>query len=101
MIDPGLQQCLHDALAIQPAMPGEVSGAVVLVRPFLREQDLCLRITLLLLQISAQRAAAVMPYDRRRRETDGPATLLQPPADVDVIPGNAKTGIEASDRQEF
>src|SRR5215467_14712793 len=101
MIDPGLQKCLHDALAVEPAMPGEMSGAVVLGGPLLREQSLCLRITLLLLQISAQRAAAVMPHDRRWRETDGPATLLQPPADVDVIPGNAKTGIEASDLQEL
>src|SRR5262249_46047337 len=101
MIDPGLQKCLYDTLAVQPAMPGEMSCAVVLGRPFLREQRFCLRITLLLLQITAQRAAAVMPHDRRPCETDGPATFLQPPADVDVISGNAKTGIEASDLQEL
>src|SRR5215469_11405115 len=82
-------------------MPGEVTGAVVLGRPFLREQRLCLCIALLLLQITAQAAAAVMPYDRRWRETYGPATLLQSPAEVDVIPCNAKTGIEASDLQEL
>src|SRR6266550_965986 len=81
-------------------MPCQVSDAVVLRRPFFRQQSLCLCVTSLLFQIATKRTAAVMPHNGRRRKTDGPATLLQSPTNIDIISRDAKPWVEASDLEQ-
>src|SRR5215203_4335854 len=51
-------------------------------------------ITVLLFQKSAQRKAAMMPDDRGRTERDYPSSLLNSPAEIDVVASLAILGIE-------
>src|SRR5262245_28403035 len=41
-----------------------------------------------------------MPDQGRRVEADAPAALLDPPADIDVVAGDAKARIEAVESQQ-
>src|SRR5258707_8587969 len=52
--------------------------------------------SLLLLPVSAQRVAPVMPDHRRRIEADLPTLILNSPADIDVITCRPKSRVKAS-----
>ena len=41
-----------------------------------------------------------MPDHRRRGEANRPAAIEHPPAEIDVVTGNAKLRVEAADRVE-
>jgi hypothetical protein len=38
-----------------------------------------------------------MPHDGRRRKTNRPTSLLDAPADIDIVTGNTENGIESTD----
>src|SRR5207244_11911088 len=42
----------------------------------------------------------MVPYHRRGMEAERPASLLQPPADIQVVAGCSEAWIEAADRLE-
>src|SRR5260221_13778381 len=83
---------------IESPGPGKMADGVVLLRPLLFQQRLGLRIVLLLPPVGAHRVAAVMPHHRRSGETQGPAALLQPPADIDIVASKTETRIETTHR---
>src|SRR5205823_6537954 len=89
-----------EASTVQAAAPAQVSGRVVLLRPLALQQRLGPAVAPLLLDVGAQRAASVVPDERRRAEAERPAELLQTPADVHVVAGGPKPGIEAVDQLE-
>src|SRR5215213_3517539 len=72
-------------------------GAVVALGPLALEQRLGLPVLELLLEVVAGRAAAMVPDDRAGAEAHGPAAVLQPPADVDVVTGDPELVVEAAD----
>ncbi len=45
-------------------------------------------------------SAAVVPHHRRRMEADGVAAIVQPPAHVDVVAGDAEAVVETADREQ-
>ncbi len=67
---------------------------------FKEEQSFGLAVAALLFQVIANRVAAKVPNHRRRAETDFVTLVLQTPANVDVIPGSSKNGIETGDSLE-
>src|SRR5919199_6177963 len=75
-----------------------MSDPAVLLGPLLFEQGLRLSIAALLLPVGAHRVAPVMPDHGGGAEPERPATLLQAPADVDIVAGDAVAGIKPSDR---
>src|SRR5262245_19359704 len=102
MIDPGaLKKTFHDALTIEPALPCQMTRAVVLARPFVGQKSLRFGITALLLEVCPDRIAAVMPDDGRWSEADSPASILQSPTDVDVVTSDAESGIKTPDRHQL
>src|SRR5258708_16873863 len=77
-----------------------MADGVVLLRPLLCQQHLGLSIVLLLPPVGAHRVAAMVPDHRCRAETQGPAALLQPPADIDIVASNTELRIESTYRFE-
>jgi hypothetical protein len=67
-------------------------------RPFALEQRLSLPVPDLLAPIALHARSPVVPDHRRRAEAHGPASILQPPADIDVIAGRSIDPIEPADR---
>ena len=88
------------SLPVQTPGPDEMSGRVVLFRPFLLEKRLGPPVADLLAPVGTDGVAAVMPDHGRRMKAERPAALLQPPADVDIIAGGAEARIEAADGLE-
>ena len=64
------------------------------------QPSLALAVTDLLAPVRLDRRAVVVPDERRGRESDLPASRLQPPADVDIVVGAQVDRIEATDGQE-
>src|SRR5207244_3734534 len=83
---------------VYPPGPGEMAGTVVALRPLPLEERLGLSVLELLLQIGPEGVSPVVPDDRAGAESDGPAFLLQPPADVDVVARDPELRVEAADR---
>src|SRR5919204_2744455 len=75
-----------------------MSDRVVLLGPLLFEQGLGLPIAALLLPVGAHRVAPVVPDHSSGAEPERPATLLQAPADVHIVAGDAVAGIKPPDR---
>ena len=91
---------LEPAVAVEPAAPGEVAGGIVLLRPLPLQVGLGPPVVQLLVPIGADGIAAAVPDHGGGVKAERPAALLQPPADVDVVAGDAKLGVEAADRQQ-
>ena len=70
---------------------------VILLRPFFSEECLGFRICLLLLPIGANGSPPVVPNHRGWAEPQAPATLLQTPADIDIVSSHPKARIKTSD----
>ena len=96
MLFPGQQA--YSPAAVDPAAPVYVTDFVVFFRPFLLQE--CFRPTIaeLLLEKFVDRATAVMPHHGCGIEADLVAASLQPPADVNVVPGCSIAGVETADR---
>src|SRR5207253_9496812 len=75
-----------------------MSERVVLRGPLLFEQGLRLPIAALLLPVGAHRVAPVVPDHGGGAEPERPATLLQAPAHVHIVAGDAVAGIKPPDR---
>src|SRR5262245_60889753 len=75
-----------------------MADRVVLLRPLAFQQRLGLAIAILLLPERADRVAAMMPDDRGRTESQRPALIVQPPADVHIVARDAILGIKPADR---
>ena len=86
--------------AIHHASPLAVAAAVELVGVLGVEQGLGLAIAGLLPEVRTRVLAAVVPDERPRREGDQEPLVLEPPADVHIVAGLAKLGIEPVDRLE-
>src|SRR5581483_9538016 len=71
-----------------------MAGSVVFSRPFALQVRLCFAITLLLPPICTDRIAAVMKDRSSRHKSQFGSLVLQPPAEVYIITGHAKLGIE-------
>ena len=54
----------------------------------------------LLAPVRLHRRAMVMPDERRRRESDLPASCLQPPAHIHIVAGTQVNGIEPVNREQ-
>src|SRR5690242_9039097 len=93
-------QRIDQTRAIQPAGPGEMTDGVVLLRPLAFEVGFGVAIVPLLTPKAPDRIAAVMPDDRRRAEAQCPPAVLQAPADVHVVAGDAESGVEPADRSQ-
>src|SRR5215207_6678844 len=74
---------------------------VVPLRPFPLQQRFGLAVALLLLPVSSDRVAAVVPDQRRRIEAEGPPPLLESPADIHVVTRHPESRVEAADRLEL
>src|SRR6267378_1927428 len=88
------------AAGVNPPGPANMAERVAALRPFVFESRFGPAIAVLLLPISADRVAAVVPHHRCRAEADRPALVLQAPADVDIVAGRAKARVEAADRDQ-
>ena len=93
-------EMMLDAIAVEAPAPGDMSGAVVHRRPLALEESFGLAVRALLAKERSQRPAAMVPHQRRRAEADLQATLLQAPADVNVVTRAAKLRIEAAELAE-
>src|SRR5204862_353557 len=90
----------REAAAVNPASPGELARAVVLLRPLPFEQRLGLSVTALLLPIGEHGVTAVVPHHCGRVKPESPSLLLQPPAHIDVVAGHTELRIEPADGLE-
>src|SRR6266542_6318157 len=97
---PGAPGQVRGAVAVNSPGPGSVSDPVEFVRPLALEHRLGPSVALLLAPISAHGIAAPMPDHRRRAEAQGPAFLLEAPANVDIVTRHAELGVEAADGLE-
>ena len=88
----------REAVPVNAPRPAHVSEGVVLRGPFALQQRLCFAVAPLLPPVPPDRFSAVVPHDRGRVEPDREALLVQPPADVDVVAGDAELRIEIADR---
>src|SRR5437763_1191436 len=95
---PAPPECVRHSTAVNATGPAHVPRAVVLLGPLPLQHRLRPAVPDLLFPIGAHRVPAVVPDDRRRAETQGPAVSLEPPAHVDVVAGGAELRIEPSDR---
>ena len=86
--------------AIHASGPRDVADPIVPVGPLARQLRLGLPILPLLLPVCADGVAAVMPDHGRRAESQSPAAITQPPAQIDIVPGDAKLWIESADRPQ-
>src|SRR5438067_6468350 len=77
-----------------------MAHAVVALGPLRLEQRLCPPIALLLAPEVPDRVAPVVPHERRWAEPQGPALLLEPPAEVHVVAGRPEARVPAVDRLE-
>ena len=85
---------LRKPLTVDTPGPEQMAGDVVLLRPFLFQQRLGLAVALLLLPVRAHRVAAMVPDHGGGTEPQRPAPFAQPPADVDVVTGDAELRVE-------
>ena len=90
----------HILDAVHSPGPSHMTCGVVFFRPFLFQKGLGFAIASLLAQIGANRVAAMMPDHCGRTETEGPAVLLQAPADIHIVAGDAELRVESADRLE-
>src|SRR5439155_26526298 len=81
---------------VNAAAPNAPTEPIEIFRMFACEQRLSLAIAMLLLQISVNRGAAIMPHKRCRAETNPVSGLLQAPAEIHIIARLAENGIEAA-----
>src|SRR5689334_13251958 len=86
----------REPAAVDSACPRQLPGAVVFLGPLFLQQGLSPPVPPLLLPVMAYRVAPVMPDNRRRVESERPATLLQPPTHVDIVAGDAELLVEAA-----
>src|ERR1043166_9288152 len=63
---------------------------------FKAQQRFRFAVAILLLQKSTESKPAVVPHDCSRAESDDPASLLNSPAKIDVVPSFAIFGVEAA-----
>ena len=70
---------------------------VVLLGPLAFQGGLGAAVVELLPPIAADRVAAAVPDHRRGVEAERPAALLEAPADVDVVAGDAELRVEPAD----
>src|SRR6266550_5747047 len=92
-------RALHAAkepVRIDSPAPRDLSSGVIFSRPFPFNHGFCLAVTHLLLPKSSQSTATVMQDHSGRIETQSPASLLNAPASVDVVPSNVELGIETT-----
>src|SRR5262245_57616042 len=84
------------AARIDASAPDPVAGRVEVFRMLSGQHGLGLAIACLLLQVSLHGGAPVMPHKSGRAETELVAALLQPPADIDIIPRPAEHRVKAA-----
>src|SRR5262245_8344778 len=77
-----------------------MSRNVVLFGPLALQQCLSPAIAFLLLPIRLDGITTMMPDQSRGMKTNRPAVLLQPPADVDIIPSRTKLRVETTNGLE-
>src|SRR5205823_846667 len=78
--------------------PGQTSDTVILLGPLLFQQGLSVPIASLLVPVGAHRVPPVVPDHSGGAEPERPATLLQPPAHVHIVAGDAVAEIKPPDR---
>src|SRR5215207_2099844 len=102
MVDPPRSptQRAGPAGAIQTSRPVEMPERVVAFRPFCLKQRLCFSIALLLFPVRLQGVPAMVPDHGARVEADAPASVLDAPAEVDIVSGGTKARVEAADFEE-
>src|SRR5207302_6875487 len=86
--------------AVHTPAPARVAEHVVLLGPLGLEERFGLSVSDLLLPVSLQRVAPMMPDHRRGAEADRPTTILNLPTDIDVVAGHAEPWVEAADLSE-
>ena len=86
--------------AVQLPRPGDVPKPIEPFRPLALEQRFGQAIPALLAQVAAGRPTAVVPHHGAGREADGPAALVQSPADVDVVTGRPESRVVPADRAQ-
>src|SRR3989454_12778778 len=84
-------------VAVHQAGPGHMARAVISMGPLSCQQRLGFAILALLPPVRANGVAAVVPDDSRWRESNRPAALPEPPAEVDIVASDAKLWIESAD----
>src|SRR5207249_7148593 len=91
VVDPsGRAEERRGRAAIHASGPRDVADPVVPVGPLARQLRLGLPVLPLLPPVRADGVAAMVPDHGRRTEADRPAALPQPPAEIDVVAGDAK-----------
>ena len=71
---------------VDPPYPADMPERVAPLWPFVLELRLRFAIAVLLLPISADRVAAVVPHHSGRAEADRPPPILQSPTQIDIVP---------------
>src|SRR5205814_8292957 len=89
---PAPAERVGESVAIEAAHPAYVPRSVVLLGPLAFEHRLGPAVADLLAPIRAHRVAAVVPDNGGGVEAQRPAPLLQSPAHVHVVAGDAKLG---------
>src|SRR6266568_7024605 len=82
---------------VNAAMPDTATERIKILRVLADQHGLGLAVAELLFEIGADGRAAIVPDESRGAEADLIASLLQAPAEIDVVSGPAEDGIEAAD----
>src|SRR5205823_14260233 len=88
------------ASPIDPPEPAELPQGIVPPGPFRLEEGLRFSVANLLLPVSPDRGAAVVPDDGCGSISDHAASIAQPPTQVDVVARDPEPWIESADRHE-
>src|SRR5206468_7591876 len=86
------------AVRVDAAAPGDLAGSVIFFRPFPFNHGFRPAVAHLLFPKSSQSPTAVMEDHGGRTETQSPSSVLDAPANIDVVSSNAELGIETADR---
>src|SRR6266576_1536016 len=86
----------EESVRVDSPAPGDLSSGVIFSRPFPFNPGFCLAVTHLLLPKPSQSTATVVQDHSGWIETQSPASVLDAPASIDVVPSNAELGIETT-----
>src|SRR5215831_6110382 len=102
VIDAALAPCenLPETLPVEAPVPAQVPGSVIFFRPLALEHGLGAAVVHLLTKVFQHGAAAMVPNHRAGMEAELPAALLETPAEIDVVAGDAELRIKTIDRLE-
>jgi hypothetical protein len=82
---------------VNATMPLAATEPVKVLWVTTHEEGFRFAVAVLLFHVIAHRGATVMPHKSRRREAEGVALLLEPPADIDIIACLPKNRVEPAD----